>query len=418
MHHAFLLQSNYLLRIYVTLLVAPSIDPSLQVEPEQFTGSHDVDTQTVSIQSSTSGSKWRIISTSFVFLIFSILQWNTIVENLSLYFEVPPQTIHTISQHLIYAILFLSVALITQIIHPGKVIAHTTSNGRYITIKWEGFTTDQEGFLTTLLISSITSFAFVMVTGLSDPDNSLPIVVVTMTYVSTIQLVGRVPLRPLTIIYTLFMFIIHALLIFIRYSDSSSFRLEEEGGLLWTTSVFKGLDYVPFLPATVGSLFTGPLIASMLRFDFNTYLNTLGSPTYLGASIPLPADKSTLAGQSILGAPQSLLVPDMIPKPYYTLTLITWSLIRITTLVLCLTLGLPLKSPYDACALALFWEFPIMTIVLLLFAIMRGEARILWNFNEAWSQPSNSIVTTDQLLPVSVKKMTLQEGSTTWCNSV
>ncbi|GJJ13819.1 hypothetical protein Clacol_008076 [Clathrus columnatus] len=376
--------------IYIALLVAQTPNP---LELPEFS--------TVNIQSSTSVSKWRIVSAVLVLSMFliSILQWN-IELYLPLQLEALSWAIHTISEYAIYASLFLSVTLITaQVSYPGKVIVHRTSNGHYLTSTQKCFA-PLEGFLIALLACSIIIFALVMVTGLSGSSNLFPISVVTMTYVSTIQLVGRIPLRPLTIIYTLFMFIIHALLLSIKYIDPSVFQLEEDS--LWKTNVFKSLGYVSFLPATLGSLFTGPLIASMLRFDFSTYINRPSSPPiYFESAIPTPSYQSVGCMPPGIVVSQSLLPKASFPKPYYILAATTWALIRITTLFLCLAFEFPLKSPYDACAFGIFWEFPILVMMLLLFGMMRGEAKALWSYKEKWTiEPrSTSIGEGDKQLP-------------------
>jgi len=117
----------------------------------------------------------------------------------------------------------------------------------------------------------------------------------------------------------------------------------------------------------------------MLRFDFNRFCIAEPHAKLSYETAPHPSDPKM--GKGIV-VPQS--VPVKFSKPYYTLALFTWSTIRITTLAVCLATGLPFKSPYDACVFGVLVELPIMSIVLFLFATMRGEARALWRYREAW----------------------------------
>ncbi|GJJ13817.1 hypothetical protein Clacol_008074 [Clathrus columnatus] len=218
-----------------------------------------------------------------------------------------------------------------------------------------------------------------------------------MAYIAAMSSVWVLSLFPLVAMYSLVMFLILALSLFINRFDSSSYSAEEES--VWATNLLsRKLRHVSFLSAAAyEAWFVAPLIACVLRFDFTATLSKQ-NPIYLEGVTPSSSFDSTTNQRLGNGVLVPRTVPRTFRKPYYTVALATWSLIRITTIVLCLTTSFPLKSIYDSSWLGAIFEFPIITIVLLLFAKMRGQAKTLWNYTEIWFvKPSN---VKGELLPV------------------
>jgi len=240
-------------------------------------------------------------------------------------------------------------------------------------------------------------FVFLMVTGIFRSNNLLSMAVVTTAYVALAStMMSAVPLRRLIIVY-----ITAIVLVLTNYADASIFKPKEHE-LVWRSNIFEDLGFASFLLATVGSIWIGPLLANVLRFDASKHCVTGLNRTisyesvthhHLFSSAWTRARPDQRLGIGIV-IPETL--PYSFPKPYHTLALTTWSIIRFTTLALCLAnIGFPIKSVYDACALGIFFEFPILVIVLFIFAATRGEARDLWNHKWEWCAnltPSASIL--------------------------
>lgn len=159
---------------------------------------------------------------------------------------------------------------------------------------------------------------------------------------------------------------------FIRLSTENQ---SQGGEYIWPRLTFQGI-YVAFIPAALASFGAGGLIARMLRFDFKNHLDRGG------LSLTRP-DESNEPHKGVVIKIGCDLFAIRFPKPYFTVAIITWSFIRIVTIGLCLRTGFPAKSPYDACFYTALVEFPIMMAAIFLLGVVRGETRILRDYEWA-----------------------------------
>lgn len=141
---------------------------------------------------------------------------------------------------------------------------------------------------------------------------------------------------------------------------------------------------VIFVPTTLCSVFSGSFIARMLRFDYQRHLDKSNGNEELDlVTVPAPAFNTFCYNKEDLV--EGILIPQWAPrafyKPYFAVSLVLWSIAQITIFGLYFGIGFPVVSnPYVVCALALLLEFPVMVVVLLCLAVVRREAKTLWNY--------------------------------------
>ncbi|GJJ13821.1 hypothetical protein Clacol_008078 [Clathrus columnatus] len=377
---AFILQSSNLLRTYIALLVAPNPDPH---EPEKTP-----DKTPDSVKPWTFKQKWHIISAIVVLSTLSIVQFEgTVYQNLSI-LSLAEAVVKFCNYVLPIVLFLLVVAMTAQISRPGKSSVHRTPNGGFVIVGQGGLglqATKQQRILTSLLTFITSIFAFLMVGGLFESNNSLPTAVVMMAYISGILMIlARMSLRPLIIMYSVSITVIVIFVLLSLVFDGDMSELELAWEILssvmqkaWVTSLSYPPRRILSLQAQRSHVPFGPDISYEVALH--------------------PTDPKITKGIMI---PQSL--PCKFPKPYYTLALITWSLTRIAILALCLVTGFPTKNIYGASGLAVLVEFPIMIIALFILATIRGESKALWNYKEIW--------TVDMKMKPSSSDSTLEEG--------
>lgn len=163
-------------------------------------------------------------------------------------------------------------------------------------------------------------------------------------------------------------------------------RTEPHDGedFLWTNNMMNVPGFAPFLPAALTSACTTPLIVRTLRIDFDQYFDKERDHLKLNMDIDEPAyPVIQFTGEKLgrgIGMISGLFPPFKFPKPYFTVALLTWSFIRIATIVSCITTGFPAKSLYDACFLGIIFEYPIVLSALLLLSFIRKKGEKLWNY--------------------------------------
>lgn len=155
---------------------------------------------------------------------------------------------------------------------------------------------------------------------------------------------------------------------------------------LWS-SRFNEWSRVLFAPTALCSLFPGGLIARMLRFDYQRHLDTSEHAQEVELAIAPPPTAGGLFNRQ-LNLVEGVIIPHWapraFPKPYYILALITWALLHAVLISLFAVITFPtvylVGFTYLLCAVTLILEGPVIMAVLLFFAYLRKEHKVLWNY--------------------------------------
>jgi len=133
------------------------------------------------------------------------------------------------------------------------------------------------------------------------------------------------------------------------------------------------IHYPPF------SVLTGILIAMCLRFDYQRHLDASETPGgFTLSTVQSPAPEFG----------QGVVVPSKLPagfsKVYFATALATWVVMHTITFIYIILPHMDRVVRFVAGAAGLFVDLPVIMIVVMLVATIRGEFRKLWNYSEEW----------------------------------